>query len=198
MSARTSWSRLTSESCPTRENTSFTLDSPVRWDTVYLKTKKYKGNRTRSCLSHHIKLVQYTILDKALAFVFWNTWPPPNLIVDYIKLTRLCHFGFKSTYTKTSYLLLTIYVSSTGTFVVLATSQHHLSHGCMSCWSVCPHTFLWVYEEEETPWKCLTIVWSSLKTSFRSPSTSFSNSKKTSEVLYLTLVLSLNNKQKTL
>ena len=49
MSTRESGSRLTSESCPTRENTSSTLVSEARWDTVYLKTKKCKGNRTRKC-----------------------------------------------------------------------------------------------------------------------------------------------------
>ena len=35
-------------------------------------------------------------------------------------------------------------------------------------WTVWTHTFLWTSEEEETPWKWLTIVWSSLEVSFRS------------------------------
>ena len=38
-----SGSRLTSESCPVREKTCFTLDSDVRWHTVWLRTQKYKG-----------------------------------------------------------------------------------------------------------------------------------------------------------
>jgi hypothetical protein len=44
-----SGSRLTSESCPVREKTCFTMSSAVRLHTVCLNTKKCKGNRIRSC-----------------------------------------------------------------------------------------------------------------------------------------------------
>jgi hypothetical protein len=43
-----------------------------------------------------------------------------------------------------------------------------LSSRIQEPWSVCPHTSLRSFEGEETPWKWLTIVWSSLQVSFRS------------------------------
>jgi hypothetical protein len=48
MSVRVSGSRLTSESYPDHETSCSTLVSAARWDSVYLKTKKCKGNRTRN------------------------------------------------------------------------------------------------------------------------------------------------------
>ncbi len=90
-----------SESCPIREKTWSTLVSTVRWQTVYLKTRKYKTNRIRACNIISNTVVQYTILvtDKTLTFVFWKTWTPPNLITDYINLIRLSRFGLKTTST---------------------------------------------------------------------------------------------------
>jgi hypothetical protein len=54
------------------------IGHPVRWDTW---KKKCNGNRIRTCNTISNSLSN-TILetDKPLVFVFWNTWPFPNLV----------------------------------------------------------------------------------------------------------------------
>ncbi len=55
--------------------------------------------------------------DKILTFAFWKIWPPPNLITDWINLSRLRHFGLKSTRTTKSsweFLLLSWRLSRWG------------------------------------------------------------------------------------
>ncbi len=67
-------------------------------------------------------------------FVFWKTWPPPNLIIDCIKLRMTQSLRTQEhSHHETSYILLTISVSCVVTLKVLSPSQHHLSDGCMSC-----------------------------------------------------------------
>ena len=41
-------------------------------------------------------------IDKTLTFAFWKIWLPPNLITDWINLSRLRRFGLKSTHTTKS------------------------------------------------------------------------------------------------
>ena len=96
MSVRTSGSRFTSESCPTREKTWSTL--VTRWHTVFLKITKYKGNRIRNChiISNSFSTPSSVDCDKPLTFVCWKIWPPPNLIADFINLNRLSHFRWRS------------------------------------------------------------------------------------------------------
>jgi hypothetical protein len=88
-----------------------------------------------------------------VSVVRWHTvwlkttkcWPPVNLITDWIKLSRLSHFGFKSTHaTKSSWkFLLPKFRDDSGGVVSFKVSA-----------------------EEETPWKWLTIVRSSFLESF--------------------------------
>jgi len=87
-----------------------------------LENNKMQGNRIRSChiISVHHPSVhhpRYCHSVEALAFVFWKTWPPPNLIADCSKVSRLSHFGLKSTHT-------TKYPSSFWQFLLLA--RRHL------------------------------------------------------------------------
>ena len=163
MSVRAFGSRLVSESCPVREKTCPTFVSTVRRHVVYLKTTKYKGNRIHTC---HIISHSFSIPSSVL---IWKTWPPPNLITDYINLNRISHFGLKSTHTTKSYWEFRLL-----SWKIFQTHR-----------SVCPYSFLRASVEEETPWKWLTIVSSpSLESSFQSPLTFLEQSKKKNQMTW--------------
>ena len=157
MSVRESGSRLTSESCPTREKTWFTLVSTVRWHVVSFKTTKCKGNRIRSwhVISNSFSTPSDTILgnDKTLDFAFWKTWPPPNLITDYINSTDSFTSDSSALTTRNPPENFYFFRGDSRGVVIF---KHHLPHRGMSCtkfpwWSVSRTNFSVNRNEQSCP-----------------------------------------------
>ena len=144
MSERVSGSGLTWK-LSLLEKTCSTLDSVVRWHTVWLKTKKCKGNRI--CRCHIISTLNILTLTTHDKFFFWKTWPPPNLIGGWIQLRRLSHFGLKNTYTTKSYFLLTPFFPKHPTWCPEGSRNVDLTDHKVDCGILNPIV------EVETPWK---------------------------------------------